>query len=293
MKVGFIGLGRMGRGIANNVLKAGNDVVVYNRTPEKTVELAEAGARVAPTVGEACVGREIVITMLADDAALEEVVLSPGGIRDSLAGGAIHMPMGTHGVGAIRSLAAVHREAGQVLVAAPVLGRPDVAAAGQLGIVVAGPPDSVSRCMPLLDAAGRHTFEAGPAPEAATAIKLANNFLLGCAIEAIGEAMSLVRKYEVAPPLFNEVISDGLFACPAYKVYGKIIVDEAYDTVGFTADLGLKDINLVLEAADIARLPLPSANTYRDRLLGAIARGEGGKDWAIMAREQARAGALE
>jgi 3-hydroxyisobutyrate dehydrogenase-like beta-hydroxyacid dehydrogenase len=293
MNVGFIGLGRMGRGIASNVLTASDDLVVYNRTREKASELAEAGARVASSVREACEGRDVVITMLADDAALNEIAAGPDGIRDSLAAGSIHMPMGTHGVGAIAALAAVHAEAGQTLVAAPVLGRPDVAAAGQLGIVAGGPEEAVSRCLPLLDAAGRHTFKAGPRPESASAIKLANNFMLGCAIEAIGEGMSLVRKYGVKPEVFAEVISDGLFASPAYKVYGKIIVDESYDNVGFTAELGLKDVNLVLEAANLARLPLPSANTYRDRLLGAMSRGEEQSDWAIMAREQARAGGLD
>jgi len=293
MNVGFVGCGRMGRGIAANVLKGGHDVLVYNRTPEKTAELVAAGARAVSSVADVCAGREVVITMLADDAALNQVTLSTSGLRDSLGQGAIHMAMGTHGVAAIRDLAKAHAETGQTLVAAHVFGRPDVAAAGQLGIVAGGPPDAVRRCEPLFEAIGRHTFPAGPAQESASAIKLANNFVLGCAIEAMGEGFSLVRKYEVDPQVFYDVLTDGLFAAPSYKVYGKIIVDEAYDNVGFTAELGLKDINLVLAAADIARLPLPSANTYRDRLLGAIARGEGELDWAIMAREQARAGGLD
>ena len=293
MNIGFIGLGRMGQGIAGNVLKGGNDLVVYNRTAEKCSELAAAGATVAGSIAEACAGREVVITMVANDDALREVALGASGLRDSLAPGAIHMPMGTHGVGAIQALAAAHADAGQTLVAAPVLGRPDVAAAGQLGIVAGGPDEAVRTCEPLFEVIGRITFKAGPIPESATAIKLANNFMLGCAIEAIGEGFSLVRKYGVPAEVFHDVITDGLFAAPAYKVYAKIIAEQDYDHVGFTAELALKDVNLALAAADIARLPLPSANTYRDRLLTAMARGDDQKDWAIMAREQARAGGLD
>lgn len=293
MKVGFIGLGRMGRGIAGRVLGGGHDLVVYNRTREKASELVKAGARVALSVAGACEGREVVITMLADDAALQEVSLSAGGLRDSIPAGAIHLTMGTHGVAVIQQLAAAHAESNQTLVAAPVLGRPDMAAAGQLGIVAAGPGEAVRRCDPLFQVIGRHTFLAGAKPEAATAIKLANNFVLGCAIEAMGEAFSLVRKYGVVPQVFYDVMTEGLFSAPAYKVYGKIMVDESYDRVGFTTLLGLKDANLILEAADIARVPLPSANTYRDRLLGAIAHGDGEKDWAVIAREQGRASGLE
>ena len=293
LEVGFIGLGRMGQGIAGRVLSGGHDLVVFNRTPEKASGLAEQGARVATSVAAACEARDVVITMLADDEALLEVALGPGGIRDSLPAGAIHMVMGTHGVAAVQGLVSPHAEAGQTLVAAPVLGRPDLAAAGQLGIVAAGPDEAVRRCEPLLRVIGRHTFEAGERPEQATVIKLANNFVLGCAIEAMGEAFSLTRKYGVASQVLYDVMTEGLFAAPAYKVYGQIIVDEAYDHVGFTALLGLKDANLILAAADMARLPLPSADTYRDRLLGAIAHGDGEKDWAVMAREQSRAGGME
>jgi 3-hydroxyisobutyrate dehydrogenase-like beta-hydroxyacid dehydrogenase len=293
MKVGFIGIGRMGRGIAGRILTGENDLVVYNRTPGKTDELEQAGARVAASVADACEGREVVVTMVADDAALEEVTLGGAGLRDSLAAGAIHMTMGTHGVAAVRALDAAHSDAGQILVSAHAVGRPDRAAAGQIGIIVGGPPDAVGRLAPLFEVIGRRTFEAGEEPASATAIKLANNFVLGCAIEVMGEAFSLARKYGVDPQVLYELMTDGLFAAPAYEVYGKIMVDEAYDQVGFTADLGLKDANLVLAAASLASLPMPSANVLRDRLLGAVAHGDGGKDWAVVAREQARAGGLE
>jgi 3-hydroxyisobutyrate dehydrogenase-like beta-hydroxyacid dehydrogenase len=293
MKVGFIGLGRMGSAIAARVLTGEHDLVVYNRTPGKTDELAQGGARVAASIAEACEGREVVITMVADDAALEDVTLSSGGVCDSLADGAIHMTMGTHGVATVRALTAAHTSAGQILVAAHAVGRPDVAAAGRLGIIVGGPPDAIGRCAPLFEVIGRRTFEAGDEPVSATAIKLANNFVLGCAIEVMGEAFSLARAYDVPPQVLYDLMTDGLFAAPAYQVYGKIMVEESYDQVGFTADLGLKDANLILAAAGLARLPLPSANVLRDRLLGAVAHGDGGKDWAVIAREQARAGDLD
>lgn len=293
MKVGFIGIGRMGRGIAGRILTGEHDLVVYNRTPGRTDELAQEGARVAASVAEACEGREVVVTMVADDAALQEVALGEGGIRDSLAEGAIHMTMGTHGVGTVQGLTAAHSEAGQVMLAAHAVGRPDVAAAGQIGIIVGGPPGAVGRLAPLFEVIGRRTFEAGPEPASATAIKLANNFLLGCAIEVMGEAFSLARKYDVAPQVLYELMTEGLFSAPAYKVYGKIIVDEAYDQVGFSTDLGLKDANLILAAANLVSLPLPSANAWRDRLLGAVAHGDGDKDWAVVARVQARAGGLD
>jgi 3-hydroxyisobutyrate dehydrogenase-like beta-hydroxyacid dehydrogenase len=290
LKVGFIGLGRMGRAMARNLHLGGHDLVVYNRTPERATELAEAGARVAASIAEACDGREAVVTMVADDAALLEVT---GQVREALPEGAVAVAMGTHGVDAIKAAAAVHAGAGQPFVAAPVLGRPEVAEEGQLGIVAGGPSAGVERCLPLFEAMGKRIFRAGELPESASAIKLANNFVLGCAIEAIGEGMSLVRKYEVDPQVFHEVLTEGLFAAPAYNTYGGIIAAEDYDRVGFTVELAVKDAKLILAAADLARLPLPSANVYRDRLLTAMAEGDDQKDWAIMARVQARSGGLE
>jgi 3-hydroxyisobutyrate dehydrogenase-like beta-hydroxyacid dehydrogenase len=201
--------------------------------------------------------------------------------------------MGTHGVAVVRRLEAGHRDAGQTLVAAPVLGRPDLAAAGQLGIVVAGPGEAVTRCDELLKAMGRRIFAAGAKPESATAIKLANNAVLGCAMVAMAEGFALVRKYDVAPQVFQDVMVEGLFGATAYKVYGQKMVDESYDQVGSPIHVGLKDANLIAAAADIARVPMPSHNVYHDRLLGAVAHGDGDRDQAVLAREQARASGLE
>ncbi len=293
MKVGFIGLGRMGQGMGQRLLGGGHDLVVFNRTPGKAADLEKAGARRAETVADVCTDRDLIITMVADDGALHDVALSVGGIRQSMATGCIHVAMGTHSAAAIQALAGAHAEAGQTFVAAPVLGRPDAAAAGQLVIVAGGPAEAIKRCEPAFQVMGRKTTEAGAKPESAIAIKLANNFVLACAIEAMAEAFSLVRKYGVQPQVFYEVITEGLFAAPAYKVYGKLIVDQAYDKPGFTAVLGLKDVKLALAAGELAKVPLPSGSVVRDRLIGAIAHGDSDKDWSVLAREQGRACGLD
>jgi 3-hydroxyisobutyrate dehydrogenase-like beta-hydroxyacid dehydrogenase len=293
MDVGFIGLGKMGQGMTRRILGGGHDLTVYNRTTEKARDLEAAGARVAASIADACRGRQVVITMVSDDSAVKEVAIGPAGVRDSLGSGAVHLCMGTHSVAAIQLLVKAHDEAKQLFVAAPVLGRPDAAAAGQLGIVAGGPADAVKACEPLFQVLGRRTFEAGSSQAGAAAIKLSNNFVLGAAIEAMAEAFALVRKYSVMPQVLFDVMTDGLFAAPAYKIYGKIMVEESYDKVGFMTLQGLKDLNLALAAADQARVPMPSANNVRDRLLGAIAHGDGEKDWAVMAREQNRASGIE
>src|SRR3954466_15143391 len=290
MRVGFIGLGRMGRGMAHRLHGGGHDLVVHDVVRAAGDDFVKAGARFGDTVADTCAGRDVVVTMLVEDAAVLDIASRPGGLCESLPKGAIHLAMGTYGVGAIRALAAAHTAAGQVLVAAPVLGRPDLAASGQLGIVSGGPDEAVRVCAPLLDVMGRRTFHAGPLPESATAIKLANNMLLGCAMVAMAEGLSLVRGYDVAPATFYDIIAQGLFAgSPAYTGYGKTMVDESLDTVGSPITVGLRDANLIAAAADIARVPMPSHNVYRDRLLGAVAHGDGDRDQAVLAREQARA----
>ncbi len=293
MNVGFIGLGRMGQGMARRILTGGHNLAVHDVVASQMADLVTNGATAAATVADVCRGRDVVVTMLVEDTAVTDVAMRSGGIRDSLPPGAIHLTMGTHGVAAIRTLAAAHAEANQFLVAAPVLGRPDLAAAGQLGIVSGGADDAVQRCQPLLDVIGRRTFHAGTLPEAATVVKLSNNLVLGSAMIAMGEGFSLVRKYGVDPQVLYDVMTEGLFAAPAYKGYGKTMVDESWDRVGSPITVGLKDANLIQAAADLARVPMPGFNVYRDRLLGAVAHGDGDKDQAVLAREQARASGLE
>jgi 3-hydroxyisobutyrate dehydrogenase-like beta-hydroxyacid dehydrogenase len=278
--------------MARRLIEAKHDLAVFNRTSAKVAELVQFGAKSAASLAHAARYGDAVFSMLADDAALNEVAEQKGGLLESLPKGGIHICSGTHGIAVIGKLKAAHAARGQILVTAPMLGRPEMVASGQAGVVIAGPSHALRRCAPLFEAIARRSIEAGADPEAATAIKIANNFVLGCAIEAMGEAFSLVRKFGVAPQVLNEVMTDGLFACPAYKAYGKIIVEESYDRVGQMAVLGLKDANLALAAGETVGVPLPSGNVWRDRLVGAVAHGDGGKDWAVMALEQARASGL-
>ena len=292
MKVGFIGTGRMGQAMVRRLLEAKHDVGVYNRTPEKIKDLVTAGAKPVNSIAQACSYGTAVFTMLADDAALADVAGQNGGLLQSLPKGAIHICAGTHGIAAIQKLKSGHAEKGHILICAPMLGRPEVVASGQAGVVIGGPADTLAQCKPLFDAIGRRSFEAGADPTSAAAIKIANNFVLGCAMEAMGEGFSLVRKYGVVPNVFYDVMTDGLFNCSAYKIYGKIMVDESYSKVGQMAVLGLKDADLALAAGGAVGVPLPSGNVWRDRLVGAVAHGDGDKDWAVMALEQARASGL-
>ena len=292
MKVGFIGLGRMGQAMARRMLDGGHDIGVYNRTAEKLNALTEHGAKPMSSIKAAASYGEAVFTMLADDAAVMDVVGKSGGLLESLPEGGIHICAGTHSVDCIAKLKRLHEERGQVLLATPMLGRPEVVSSGQAGMVLGGAKDALERCRPFFAAIARRTFEAGGDPVAACAIKIANNFVLGCAIEAMGEGFALVRKYDVVPDVFYDVMTDGLFACSAYKIYGKIIVEQRYQPAGQRAILGLKDANFALEAGGAVGVPLPSGNVWRDRLVGAVAHGEGEHDWAVMAKDQARASGL-
>ncbi|MEY4932072.1 MAG: hypothetical protein RLZZ403_392 [Pseudomonadota bacterium] len=294
MKVSFIGLGRMGQAMVHRLLDAGHQVVVYNRSVDKLKDVLDRGAIHAPSIKDAAGQSEgLVLTMLADDKALNAVADGPEGLIANLSKNGVHVAMGTHAVGTIRALAARHAQAGQSLVAAPVLGRPEAVTAGKLGIIVAGPAVAAEKARPALESIGRRLFAAGEEPGAALAVKLANNMLLACAIEAMGEAFSLVEKSGAPGALFREILVDGMFASPAYNAYSTIIADKSYDKVGFTAALALKDVSLALAAAETAAVPLPSVSVCRDRLLSAIAHGGAEKDWAIMAHEQAIASGLK
>jgi 3-hydroxyisobutyrate dehydrogenase-like beta-hydroxyacid dehydrogenase len=293
MRVGFVGLGRMGQGMAGRILDAGHELTIFDLVAAATEPLAATGARVAGSISELAQNVEVVVSMLVHDAAIRDVALGDGGLCAALPAGAVHVVMGTHGIATVRELEASHAAAGQTLVAAPVLGRPDLAAAGQLGIVAAGPEAAVNRVRPLLEAMGRRIFEAGPQPESASAIKLANNAVLGCAMVAMAEGFALTKKYAVTPQIFQDVMTEGLFSAPAYKIYGQKMVDESFDEVGSPISVGLKDARLIAEAGALANVPMPGHNVYLDRLLGATAHGDGERDQAVLGREQARAAGLE
>lgn len=293
MNVGFLGLGRMGRGMAARLREGGHDLIVFDAAPGAADPLVSAGAIRATSILEACRERHVVITMLVEDAAVLDVVERAGGIRDSLPRGSIHLAMGTHGVDAVARLADAHGAAGQILIAAPVLGRPDLAAEGRLGIIAAGDSAAIERCTPLLHLMGRRIFPAGNRPAAATAIKLANNHLLGCALVAMAEGFSFVAKHGIAAQTFHGLFTQSGFGAPAYAGYGQTMAEGTYDRVGSPVTVGMKDAILIRAAAARVAVPMPSLNVYRDRLLGAIAHGDGDRDQAVLAREQARAAGLD
>ena len=257
MKVGFIGLGRMGAGMAANLLKAGHDVTVYNRTRAKADALVALGAKAAASVADACRG-DAVITMLADDDAVEGVVFSDGGIAGSLSAGAMHISSSTISVALSERLEAAHVNAGQRFVAAPVFGRPDVAATGQLFIVAAGAPDAVKAAASLFDAIGQKTFIISETPKAGNLVKLSGNFLSASVIEAVGEAMALIGKAGVDRRQYLDILTSTLFDAPVYKTYGGLIIDGKFEPAGFAAPLGQKDIRLTLAAAEISACPCRS-----------------------------------
>ncbi len=281
MKVGFIGLGQMGSGMAANLLRAGNELTVYNRTAEKRRPLLELGAREATTVAEACAA-DVVITMLADDSALRRLALGDGGIIDELREGATHISMSTVSVELTRDLTQAHAQAGQRFVAAPVFGRPEIAAAAKLFIVAAGAPESIRNCQPLFDAMGQRTFPFGAEPAAASLVKLTGNFMIAAAIETLGEALTLVGKGGIDPAAFVDLLTATLFPAPAYRTYGGLIAASKFQPAGFAAPLGHKDVRLLLAAAESLRVPMPIGNLLNDRLLRLLAQGGENLDWSAI-----------
>ena len=282
MEIGFIGLGNMGRGMAANLLNAGHHVTVYNRSPAKAKDLAEQGAAIADTIAEAC-GGAVVFTMLADDQAVENVTFGDDGILGSLQPGATHVSSSTISVAMSQRLAAAHAEARQQYVAAPVFGRPEAAAAAKLFVVAAGAPDVLQPLVPLFDAIGQRTFVVSDQPQAANLVKLSGNFLLASAIESVGEAVALVAKAGVDRQQYVDILTSTLFAAPAYQTYGGLIARQEFEPAGFAATLGLKDVRLVLAAAEGLQVPLPVASLLRDRLLTLVATGGGHLDWSAVA----------
>jgi 3-hydroxyisobutyrate dehydrogenase-like beta-hydroxyacid dehydrogenase len=292
MKVGFIGLGNMGSGMVASLLKAGHELAVYNRTPDKTKPLVEKGARKAASVADACKG-EAVITMLADDSAVESVTFGDEGIVKNLGKNAIHASASTISVALADTLTAEHAKRGQRFVSAPVFGRPEAAAAAKLFIVVAGAPDSVDPCMPLFEAMGQKTFRFGEKPSNANLVKITGNFMISSTIETLSEAMALVAKGGLDQHEFLEFLTTTLFNAPIYKTYGTLIADKKFKPAGFAAPLGLKDARLALAAGESLRVPLPLANLVRDRFLRLLARGDETIDWSaisILAGEDAGLG---
>jgi 3-hydroxyisobutyrate dehydrogenase-like beta-hydroxyacid dehydrogenase len=278
MKVGFIGLGQMGHAMAGNLLKAGHELTVWNRSPEKAKDLLGRGARWAESPGQAADG-DVVMTMLADDHALEAVVYGDGGI---LAAPALHVSHSTISVPLAERLARDHGVRSG-FVSAPVFGRPAAAQAAKLFVVTAGQPDLVARCEPLFAAIGQRSFHVGDSPSAANLVKLGGNFMIMAAVEAMAEAMTLVEAGGVERRAMLEVLTGTLFNAPIYHTYGELLVEDRFRPAGFAAPLGLKDMNLADSAATASRVPMPVLGVVRDHLRAAIATEGEDIDWASVA----------
>ena len=282
MNIGFIGLGHMGSAIARRFLQAKHTVRVWNRSPEAARKLASDGAQVVASPDEAFKG-DAVFSMLGDDNALKAVFLDDGLLDRVCADGvAVHVNMATVSVAFVEEFARRHAERGIAYIAAPVLGRPDAAAAGKLNIIAAGPTAALDRVQPLFDIAGQKTWRFGEVASRANVVKIAMNFMLAAACEAMGEAAALASGYDVQPGDLFELASHSLFAGPVYEGYGRLIAAGAFEPAGFKARLGLKDVRLAIAAGEAVTAPLPMASQMRDSLLEALTRGEGDKEFGVV-----------
>jgi 3-hydroxyisobutyrate dehydrogenase-like beta-hydroxyacid dehydrogenase len=281
MKIGFIGLGRMGSAMAANLVKAGHELTVFNRSREKARALVELGAREAASIADAC-HAQAVITMLADDNAVGDTVWADDALIANLPKGAIHVSMSTISVALSKRLADAHAQAGQRYIAAPVFGRPEMAAAAKLFIVTAGDPPAIDACKPLFEAMGQRTIPIGTDPAAANLVKLSGNFLIAAAIEALGEAIALIGKAGIDRRAYVELLTSSIFPAPSYKIYGGLIAEGKFEPAAFAASLGHKDIRLTMAAAEILRVPMPLASLLHDRFLRLFAQGGEKLDWAAI-----------
>jgi len=290
MNIGFIGLGKMGKAIAGLLLSTGHKVTVWNRSQEAVQELVAKGAQAAAEPADLA-NSDFLLSILANDAATRSVFVDQG-VLEAAHPGLIHINLATVSVALARELAELHRQRKIGYVAAPVFGRPDAAAAGKLNVVVAGDPATVAKAQPILDAIGQKTWPVGDAPENANVVKIAGNFMIASAIETMGEAVALTRSHGVKADAFLDILTNTLFASPAYKLYRGLIAAEKYKPAGFAAPLALKDVRLALSAADENNVPMPFANVLRDSLMELIATGGGDEDWVAMARVAARRAGL-
>jgi 3-hydroxyisobutyrate dehydrogenase-like beta-hydroxyacid dehydrogenase len=279
MKIGFLGLGNMGAAIAGNLL-ANHELVVWNRSPEKAKPLVAKGAVLARTPREAASGCAVVMSMLADDAALEQVLIGKDGLLEGLPRGALHISSSTIAVATADRLAPLHKERGLGFLSAPVIGRPEAAAAAKLFVVAAGPRSDYEAASALFPAISQKVFYIGEKPSSANLVKLCGNFMLLAAIEAFAEAMTLAQKGGVAKKQLLEVMTGSIFDTPAYKNYGAALAEERFKPAGFAAPLGLKDMRLVGESAETLRVPMPVLNILRDHLLQTIGTEGEDIDWA-------------
>jgi 3-hydroxyisobutyrate dehydrogenase-like beta-hydroxyacid dehydrogenase len=275
MDTAFIGIGSMGAAMVPNLVEAGHRVAVWNRNPAACKALEGVTLLDAPG---AAFRHEVVLTMLSDDAAVRGVIVESGALR-SARRGCVHVMMATISPGLAAELVALHAEAGVAYVAAPVFGVPAVAAAGQLNILAAGPAQALATVRPLLDAMGQRVWPLGEDPLRANVAKIAGNMMIAQAIESLSEAVALGEAYGLEGADFIDIVTNTLFASPSYQRYGKRIATGDYEP-GFKLTLGLKDVNLALDAAAARQVVLPAARVVQQRMHAAIAQGLGGKDWS-------------
>lgn len=281
MRIGFVGIGAMGHPMARNLVDAGFDVSVWNRTSDKCQPLVAAGAKQAESPAE-CAGADVLITMLADDAALE-AVLQEHGLIDALGAETVHVNMATVSTATAADMAERHAAAGKAYVAAPVLGRPDLAAAAKLNIVAAGSSVAIEQARPALESMGAKVWPCGEEPVRANVIKLATNTMLVSAVESMAEAASMTAAHGIEPGDFLEIITNSIFGCPAYLGYAPAMEKREYgNPQGFKLKLGAKDIDLALKAAHASNVPMPMSATARERLAEAMAAGDGDKDLSAL-----------
>jgi 3-hydroxyisobutyrate dehydrogenase-like beta-hydroxyacid dehydrogenase len=292
MNIAFVGLGKMGTGMARNLLKAGHQLTVYNRTRQKAEELTGDGARVADSPAEAAQNAEAVFTMLSDDHALAGVVFGEKGLAEGLKPGAAHISSSTISAAFARRLAEEHAKRKQIMISATVFGRPDAAEAKKLLVIAAGEKGAVERFRPLFEAIGRQTFVAGTEPWQSNVLKLCGNFMIASMLESFGEAFAVLRKSGVNNHTFLDAMKE-LFGSPVYANYGTIIADGKFEPAGFALKLGLKDVRQAIDAGQDAGAPMPFASVLRDHFISAIANGQENLDWSSIALVAARNAGLK
>ena len=282
MRIAFLGLGPMGAHMAARLADAHHELCVWNRSPEKAGPLAALGARVAATPREAATNAELVITSLANDAAVHEVTLGRDGLAEGLAHGALHVSTSTISVQLARELDAAHRERGQAFVSATVLGRPPAAQAGKLYVMAAGPHAALEKARPILEKLGQRIFEVGEQPWQSNLVKLSANFMIFSTIEQFAEVFALNEKAGISPATVFEVLSNSFCSAPVHVNYGQMILDGKFSPPGGAMKLGAKDNELILKAGEEFGAPLPMASLLRDRFIASFARGEGDLDFCAL-----------
>jgi 3-hydroxyisobutyrate dehydrogenase-like beta-hydroxyacid dehydrogenase len=280
MRIGFLGLGKMGTPMAQHLLAAGHELAVWNRTEGRTEPLLREGAIAAGTPAEAELGADAVITMLFDDAANEEVIFGPNGLMDALSPGALHISCSTISVALSERLAREHARRGHEFVAAPVFGRPSVAEQGKLWVVMAGADHAVAKARPLLESFSRGISVVGAEPREAHAVKLGGNFLISAMIHSLSEAFVYAAGQGIDPGTFLETVNSALFQSPFYTAYGKVMLHPA-EHPGATIELGEKDLRLLREAAASSGTSLILADELAGVFARAKAAGLGEEDWAV------------